>query len=108
LQELSRAYRKPANKRIILAIVFSSFQDIYSGCCTIAAHGPSTKSGAYLLHIYPTLLHGVLPTTPIKGTIQPFAPVLLDKDSPSCIRLSENFRSHGGAGGHEPGLLAGG
>jgi hypothetical protein len=38
LLEVSRVYKIPANKYIISEAVFSRFQDIHSGCCTVAAH----------------------------------------------------------------------
>ena len=36
--EVSRACKIPANKHIISEAVFPIFQDIHSGCCTVAAH----------------------------------------------------------------------
>jgi hypothetical protein len=36
--EVSRVCKIPANKHIISKIVFSTFQDISLGCCTVAAH----------------------------------------------------------------------
>jgi hypothetical protein len=35
--EVSRACKIPANSCILCSTVFSRFQDIHSGCCTVAA-----------------------------------------------------------------------
>ena len=37
LQEFSGACKTPANGSILIAVLFSAFQEIYSGCCTVAA-----------------------------------------------------------------------
>jgi hypothetical protein len=37
LQEVSRICKIPANTHILELTLFPSFQDIYSGCCTVAA-----------------------------------------------------------------------
>jgi hypothetical protein len=37
LQGFSGACKRPTNSGILLAILFSTFQEIYSGCCTVAA-----------------------------------------------------------------------
>jgi hypothetical protein len=37
LQKVSRAYKIPANEGILALILFPRFQDIHSGCCTVAA-----------------------------------------------------------------------
>jgi hypothetical protein len=34
----SGACKIPVNGRILMAMLFLAFQDIYSGCCTVAAH----------------------------------------------------------------------
>jgi hypothetical protein len=38
LLKVSRGCKVPANSHIISKAVFSRFQDIHSGCCTVAAH----------------------------------------------------------------------
>jgi hypothetical protein len=38
LQGFSSACKMPANGSILMRILFSAFQEIYSGCCTVAAH----------------------------------------------------------------------
>jgi hypothetical protein len=37
LQEFSGACKTPANDGILMTVLFSMFQEIYSGCCTVAA-----------------------------------------------------------------------
>jgi hypothetical protein len=34
----SGACKIPVNGHILMAMLFLAFQDIYSGCCTVAAH----------------------------------------------------------------------
>jgi hypothetical protein len=38
LLEVSRVCKTPANDRIDRVVLFLDFQDIHSGCCTVAAH----------------------------------------------------------------------
>jgi hypothetical protein len=38
LQELSTGFKIPAKLEVSALILFSSFQELYSGCCTVAAH----------------------------------------------------------------------
>jgi hypothetical protein len=38
LQRLSGVCKTPANASILMLVLFSTIQDIYSGCCTVAAH----------------------------------------------------------------------
>jgi|SRR5215203_33399 len=37
LQEFSGACKTPANGNILMRVLFSAFQEIYSGCCKVAA-----------------------------------------------------------------------
>jgi len=37
LQEFSGECKMPANSSILIMILFSTVQEIYSGCCTVAA-----------------------------------------------------------------------
>ena len=37
LQEYSGVCKTPANSSILMMVHFSVFQEIYSGCCTVAA-----------------------------------------------------------------------
>jgi hypothetical protein len=37
LQGFSGACKTPANGSILMMVLFSAFQDIFSGCCTVAA-----------------------------------------------------------------------
>jgi hypothetical protein len=37
LQELSTGFKIPAKSVISALMIFSSFQELYSGCCTVAA-----------------------------------------------------------------------
>jgi hypothetical protein len=41
--EVSRACKIPANNYILFTTVFSRFQDIRPGCCTVAAHGAAFR-----------------------------------------------------------------
>jgi hypothetical protein len=47
LLELSEACKIAANARISFMTLFASFQDIYSGCCTVAAHMMLAPSQLY-------------------------------------------------------------
>ncbi len=44
LLELPRVCKIPANIHILKQTLFPSFQDIYPGCCTVAAHEPDEES----------------------------------------------------------------
>jgi hypothetical protein len=44
LQEFSGACKTPANGSILMIVLFSAFQEIYSGCCTVAAQLPKLTS----------------------------------------------------------------
>src|SRR5215204_2198738 len=44
LLQISVACKIPANRRILPKTHFSTFQDIYSGCCTVAAHVLETSA----------------------------------------------------------------
>jgi hypothetical protein len=37
LQEFSGACKTPANSNILIIVLFSAFQEIYPGCCKVAA-----------------------------------------------------------------------
>jgi hypothetical protein len=43
LLELSVGFKTPANHRISTSAHFPAFQEIHSGCCTVAAHTPETS-----------------------------------------------------------------
>jgi hypothetical protein len=47
LQEFSGACKMPANGSILMRILFSAFQEIYSGCCTVAAHDQKDARGEW-------------------------------------------------------------
>jgi hypothetical protein len=42
------------------------FAIVHLGCCTVAARGPILSVEPSYLHIYPILLHVVLPTAPVR------------------------------------------
>ena len=56
LLELSGACKTPANSRISVLNLFPSFQEIYSGCCTVAAQGWDSRRriGPSKKYNYPT------------------------------------------------------
>ena len=47
LQKFSGACKTPANGSILMMVLFSAFQDIYSGCCTVAAHDQKDARGEW-------------------------------------------------------------
>src|SRR5829696_3281232 len=47
LQEFSGACKTPANGSILMLVLFLAFQEIYSGCCTVAAHDQKDARGEW-------------------------------------------------------------
>ncbi len=48
LPEVSSACKIPANQLISALVLFSAFQEIYSGCCTVAAHAVLSTSATQM------------------------------------------------------------
>src|SRR5215212_2100522 len=46
LQELSTGFKIPAKPLDPALMLFSSFQELYSGCCTVAAQAPKVAASA--------------------------------------------------------------
>jgi hypothetical protein len=62
----SRVFGIIANKHILSERLSYVFALVRLGCCTVAARGPHRKGVPSYLHIYPILLHLVLPTVLVR------------------------------------------